>query len=81
MAGAGEDVGLGAIEDGAGVVGAEAAEGEVGVFGGAEQEAGAVVGRIGENFGASDRDFSGLGDYFCRESGLVFCPVGGKGAC
>jgi len=36
VAGAGEDVFVGAIEDRAGVVGAEAAEGQVGFRGGAE---------------------------------------------
>src|SRR5580700_3275270 len=50
VAGAGEDVFLGAVKDGAGVMGAEAAEGQVGFRGGSEQEAGAVVGGIRENF-------------------------------
>ncbi len=81
MAGAGEDVGLGAVEDWAGVVSAEAAEGDVGVFGGAEQEAGAVVGGVGEDFTAAYRDFSGLGDYFYWVAGFVFLPVGDEGAC
>ena len=81
VAGAGEDVGLGAVEDGAGVVGAEAAEGDVGFFGGAEEEAGAVVGGIGENFGAADRDFVGLGYYFYWVAGFVFLPIGRQGAC
>jgi len=81
VAGAGEDVVGGLIEHGAGVVGAEATEGDVGVFGGAEEEAGAVVGGVGENFAAADRDFPGLGDYFYRVAGFVFLPVGDEGAC
>jgi hypothetical protein len=81
MAGAGEDVGLGTVENRAGVVGAEAAEGYVRVFGGTKEEAGAVVGRIGENFGAADGNFVGLRDYFYWVAGLVFLPVGDEGAC
>jgi hypothetical protein len=50
VAGAGEDVVFGTIKNRARVVGAEAAESAVSVFGGAEEEAGAVVGWIGENF-------------------------------
>jgi hypothetical protein len=76
VAGAGEDIGLGAVEDRAGVMGAEAAEGDVGFCGGAEEEAGAVVGGIGENFAAAYGDFVGLGDYFSRVPGFVFLPVG-----
>ena len=76
VAGAGEDVFFGAVKDGAGVMGAEAAEGQVGFCRGAEQEARAVVGGIGENFGAADGDFSGLGDYFHRIAGFVLLPVG-----
>ena len=53
MAGAAEDVLLGAVEDWAAVVCAETTEGEVGFFGWAKQEAGAVVGGIGENFAAA----------------------------
>jgi hypothetical protein len=80
VAGAGEEVGLGAVEDWAGVMGAEAAEGDVGFFGGAEEKAGAVVGGIGENFAASYGDFVGLGDYFSRVPGFAFLPVGCKRA-
>ncbi len=80
VAGAGEDVVFGLIEHGAGVMGAEATEGDVGFFGGAEEEAGAVVGGIGENFGAADRDFVGLGDYFYWVAGFVFLPVGDERA-
>jgi hypothetical protein len=81
VAGAGEDFGLGLVEDWAGVMGAEAAEGDVCVFGGAEEEAGAVVGGVSENFAAADRDISGLGDYFYRVAGFVFLPVGDQAAC
>jgi hypothetical protein len=81
VAGAGEDVVGGLIEHGAGVVGAEAAEGDVGVFGGAEEEAGAVVGGIGENLAAANWDFSCTGDYFYWVGGFVFLPVGDEGAC
>jgi hypothetical protein len=75
VAGACEDVVRGLVKHRAGVMGAEAAEGHVGVFGGAEEEAGAVVGGIGENLGAADGDFAGLGDYFFRVAGFVFLPV------
>ena len=80
VARAGEDVFFGAIEDGAGVMGAEAAEGEVGFCGGAEEEARAVVGGICENFGASDGDFAGLGDDFHWITGFVFFPIGDERA-
>jgi hypothetical protein len=76
VAGASEDVVLWAVENRAGVMSAEAAEGQVGVFGGAQKEARAVVGGIGENFGAADGDFVGLGDYFFRVAGFVFLPIG-----
>jgi hypothetical protein len=81
VAGAGEDVCFGAVKDGAGVVGAEAAEGNVGFRGGAQEEAGAVVGGVDENFGAADGDFVGLGDYFYWVTGFVFLPVGYQRAC
>ena len=76
VAGAGEDVFFRAIKDGAGVMGAEAAEGQVGFCGGAKEEAGAVVGGIGENFGAAYGDFSDLGDYFYWVGRFVFLPIG-----
>ena len=50
VAGACEYVLFGAIENRTGVVGAEAAEGDIGFCGGAEKEARPVVGRISENF-------------------------------
>jgi hypothetical protein len=81
VAGAGEDVVGGLIKHGAGVMGAEAAERNVGIFGGAKEKAGAVVDGIGENFGAADWDFVGLGDYFCGVAGFEFLPVGDQGAC
>ena len=76
VAGAGEDIVLWAIEYRASVMGAEAAEGQVGFCGGAKEEAGAVVGGIGENFRAADGDFAGLGDYFYGVRGFVFLPIG-----
>jgi len=81
VAGASEDVGLGAVKHRARVMGAEAAEGEVGFLGGAEQEAGAVVRWISENSKAAHWDFVGLGDYFCWVSGFVFLPIHDEGAC
>lgn len=81
VARAGEDVVGGLIEHRAGVMGAETAEGDVGVFGGAKEEAGAVVGGIGENFAAAHGNFLGLGDCFYWVAGFVFLPVGGQGAC
>src|ERR1700733_10912181 len=80
VAGAGEDVFFGAIEDGAGVVRAEAAESQVGFCGGAEEEAGAVVGGIGEDLGAAHGDFAGLLRFFNRVRRFVFLPVGNQSA-
>jgi hypothetical protein len=76
VAGTGEDVLLGAVEDWAGVMRAETAEGDVTFFGWTKQEAGAIVGGIGENFAAANGDFVGLGDYFCGVTGCVVSPVG-----
>jgi len=76
VAGAREDAVRGLVKHRAGVVSAEAAERYVGVFGGAEEEAGAVVGGISENLAAADGDFSGLGDYFYWVARFVFLPVG-----
>jgi len=81
VAGAGEDVFFGAVEDRAGVMRTEAAEGQVGFRGGAEEEAGAVVGGIGENFGAADGDFVRLRDYFYGVRRFVFLPIGDQRAC
>jgi hypothetical protein len=81
VAGAGEDVFFGAVEDRAGVMRTEAAEGQVGFRGGAEEEAGAVVGGIGENFGAADGNFVRLRDYFYGVRRFVFLPIGYQRAC
>ena len=75
VAGAPEDAVRGLVKHRARVVSAETAERYVGVFRGAEEEAGAVVGGIRENLAAADGDFSGLGDYFCWVAGFVFLPV------
>jgi len=81
VAGAGEDVFFRPIEDRAGVMGAEAAEGDVGFCSGAEEEAGAIVGGVGENFRAADGDFACLRDYFHWVRRFVFLPVGDERAC
>jgi hypothetical protein len=54
VAGAGEDVVGRLIKHRAGVMRAEATEGDVGLFVGAEEEAGAIVGGVGENFAAAN---------------------------
>jgi hypothetical protein len=60
---------------------AQAAEGQIGFGGGAEQEAGAVVGGIGENFRTADGDFAGLADDFYGVGRFVLLPVRGERAC
>ena len=75
VARAGEDVFRGAVKYRAGVVRAEAAEGEIGVFSGTQQEAGTVVGWISENLRAADWNFFSLRDNFYRVGRFVLLPI------
>lgn len=65
MAGAVEAIFCGGVEHGTGGVSAGAAEGDVGLFRGAQQDAGLDVGGVGENCRAADGNFSGLRDDAC----------------
>jgi hypothetical protein len=63
MAGAFEGVFVGTVENGAGVVSADAAVGDVRGFAGADEDARRGVCGVFEDFGATDRKFTSLGDH------------------